>query len=108
MAKEKTINYTPEMTAEIISAYVAGETVENIAARIGKTTRSIVAKLSREGVYKAKAYTRKDGSAVAKKDTVADAIGEALSMTEADITSLSKANRSALLKLCEGLRITLA
>ena len=41
----KTPNYTPEMTAEIVEAYQAGETVESIAQRTDKTVRSVVAKL---------------------------------------------------------------
>ena len=54
-AKEKTVNYTPEQTAELVAAYVADSTEATVSAfaeKLGKTTRSIVAKLSREGVYK--------------------------------------------------------
>jgi hypothetical protein len=45
--------------------------VELIAERAGKSVRSIVAKLSREGVYKAKVRTTKTGDAIVKKDTAA-------------------------------------
>lgn len=45
--------YTPEQTQTIVELYRNGATVEAIAGTIGKTTRSVVAKLSREGVYKA-------------------------------------------------------
>ena len=52
----KTINYTPEQTAQIIADYQAGLSVEIIADNLGKTVRSIVAKLSREKVYIKKEY----------------------------------------------------
>jgi hypothetical protein len=52
----KTINYTPEQTAQIISDYQSGKSVEIIADNLGKTVRSIVAKLSREKVYIKKEY----------------------------------------------------
>ena len=52
----KNINYTPEQTAQIIADYQAGKSVEIIADNLGKTVRSIVAKLSREKVYIKKEY----------------------------------------------------
>lgn len=92
----KAVNYTPEQTAKIVADYKAGITVDAIAQELGKSVRSIVAKLSREKVYQAKTYTSKTGEAVVKKDTVADYIGEALGLTEADTESLTKANKVAL------------
>jgi len=95
----KTVNYTPEMTAKMTADYAAGVTVEAIAFDLGKTVRSVVAKLSREKVYVAKVYVGKTGEAVVKKDTVADAIGERLGFTEAETESLTKANKTALQKI---------
>ena len=92
----KTVNYSPEQTARVISDYQSGVTVEAIALELGKTVKSVVAKLSREGVYKKKAYVTKTGEAVIKKDTVADSIGAILNLPENDIESLTKANKSAL------------
>jgi hypothetical protein len=92
----KTVNYTPEQTTKLVADYQAGVTVETIANELGKTVRSIVAKLSREKVYIAKTYATKTGEAVIKKDTVADYIGEALGLGEADTESLTKANKVAL------------
>jgi len=51
---EKVQNYTPEQTKLVVEGYQAGQTVEALAELVGKTTRSVVAKLSREGVYQAK------------------------------------------------------
>jgi hypothetical protein len=92
----KTVNYTPEQTAKMVADYQAGTTVESLALTLGKTVRSVVAKLSREKVYIAKTYATKTGEAVVKKDTVADYIGEALGLGEADTESLTKANKVAL------------
>ena len=92
----KTVNYTPEQTLQMVADYQAGTTVETIAEALGKTVRSVVAKLSREKVYIAKTYATKTGEAVIKKDTVADYIGEALGLGEADSESLTKANKVAL------------
>lgn len=105
-AKAKVVNYTPEQTAELVAAYVATpstETVELFATKFGKTVRSVVAKLSREKVYVAKTYVSKTGEKPVAKDTVADAIGAVLKMTEAEVTSLAKANKTALAKIFEAL-----
>ena len=99
----KTVNYTPEQTAKMVADYQAGMTVETIAAELSKTVRSIVAKLSREGVYQKKVYKTKTGEAVVKKDAHADAIGAILKMTEAEIESLTKANKTALEKIFSAL-----
>jgi hypothetical protein len=93
------VNYTPEQTVAMVANYTAGMSVEDIATAMGKTARSVIAKLSREGVYKAKTYVSKTGDAVIKKDAVADAIGAVLKMTEAEIESLTKANKTALAKI---------
>ncbi len=48
------LNYTEAQVLEMVTRYHAGETVEQIAEVLGKSVRSVVAKLSREGVYKPK------------------------------------------------------
>jgi ATP-dependent Lon protease len=100
----KTVNYTPEQTAQIIADYQAGTSVETLAETLGKTVRSVVAKLSREKVYQAKAYKTKSGETPIKKDVHADFIGEMLGLTEADTESLTKANKVALAKIADFIR----
>ena len=92
----KTVNYTPEQTLQIVDSYTQGDTVESIAESMGKSVRSIVAKLSREGVYRKKEYVGKTGEKPVKKDMHADAIGAILQLAENDVESLTKANKSAL------------
>jgi hypothetical protein len=99
----KVVNYTPEQTTKIVADYQSGVTVEMIAEAMGKSVRSIVAKLSREGVYQKKVYTTKTGEKVVKKDEHADAIGSILRLSEAEIESLTKANKSALRAIFEAL-----
>jgi hypothetical protein len=98
-SKTVTVNYTPEQTVQMVADYQAGVTPAAIAEKMGKTVRSVVAKLSREQVYKKKEYTTKTGEKVQKKDETADAIGAVLKMTEAEIESLTKANKTALVKI---------
>ena len=99
----KTLNYTQEQTTKMVADYTAGVTVEAIASTLGKSVRSVVAKLSREKVYVAKTYTAKNGETVVKKDMVADAIGAVLMLTESEIESLTKANKTALKKIFDAL-----
>jgi len=101
---EKTVNYTAEQTAVLVSRYVDDKmTVEALAEQFGKSVRSIVAKLSREGVYQKKAYVSKTGEPVQKKDETADAIGAILRLSEADTDSLAKANKRALRAIFDAL-----
>lgn len=103
MAKEKVVNYTPETALAMVADYKAGVTVETIAENLGKSVRSVVAKLSREGVYKAKEYVSKTGEKPVKKDAHADAIGAVLKLTESETESLTKANKTALAKIWNAL-----
>jgi uncharacterized protein (DUF1501 family) len=99
----KAVNYTAEQTGELIARFTAGESVEALAIAFGKTTRSIVAKLSREGHYKAKERVSKSGEAVVKKDALSDQLAALAGLTEAEADSLTKANKTALAKLIKAL-----
>lgn len=57
----KNVNYSAELTATIIEDYQNGVTVDDIAASVEKSVRSVRSKLVREGVYIAtpKTTTRK-------------------------------------------------
>lgn len=94
---EKIVNYTPEQENALRVGYeTEKKTVEELALIVGKTARSVVAKLSRMGIYKKKAYVSKTGEAPVKKDTHAETIGRILGLSEADTDSLTKANKTAL------------
>ncbi len=56
------MNYTPEETLFMVEAYTAEpsrETVEKLAVKLEKSVKSIIGKLSREGVYQRAAYKSK-------------------------------------------------
>lgn len=92
----KIVNYTPEQTLAMVKDYQSGVSVETIALNMGKTVRSVVAKLSREKVYIAKQYVSKTGEKPVKKDIHAEMIGRILNLPENDVDSLTKANKNAL------------
>lgn len=91
----KTVNYTAEVTAEVVERYIAGEAVESIAAAVGKSVRSVVAKLSREGVYKAKAEKAKAEKGVTKASLI-EAIAKEVGVASEKLESLEKATKEAL------------
>jgi transposase-like protein len=93
MMTEKPVNYTPEQTAQLVANYKAGASVEALAQMFGKTTRSVVAKLSREGVYQAKT---KNTAARVKKSELVDRIAQLCSATPEAFDSLEKANHEVL------------
>lgn len=95
MTTEKIVvsNYTTEQTAEVVEKYLAGLAVENIAESIGKSARSVIAKLSQQKVYKAKA------KAAIARVTKADLIFQIAAKTGVDVealTSFEKADKAAL------------
>lgn len=98
----KVVNYSPVQEAELVAAYNANptkETVAEFAEKFGKTARSVIAKLSRSGVYKKAKPVTKTGEPVVAKDETANAIGAVLNLSESEITSLAKANKTALTKV---------
>lgn len=95
MAGEKTaVNYTAEMTAKVVEMYKAGEAVETIANAVGRTVRSVIAKLSREGVYESKAKTA--GAKRVTKAELVTKIAEAIGAEAEKLESLEKASHEAL------------
>ena len=95
MEQANKVNYTPELTGQIVSAYQAGTAVEEIAETIGKSVRSVRSKLVREGVYvaKEKVATRKVEGPT-KKEILRD-----LESTGFDIKGFEGATKEALTRL---------
>jgi hypothetical protein len=100
----KTVNYTKEQTDDLKARYAAGESVADLAKALGKTTRSIVAKLSREGVYKAKEYVSKTGEKPAKKSDIVQRISELANIPIDQCDSLEKVNKQLLVNLIAALK----
>jgi len=109
----KPANYTEEMTSAIVDAYIAvasdteavrNATVKTLAARYGKSVRSIRAKLSRENVYVAMKPVSKDGTPAVRKDTLAGILSVVSGVTLVSAEKLNKSDLKALIGAFEGLR----
>ena len=98
--ENKAQNYTPEQTQLIVNEYQAGTSVEQIAQLVGKSTRSIVAKLSREGVYRSKT---KAAAPRVKKSELVERIAQAVGVPSELFESLEKANLEVLEQLAQKL-----
>lgn len=93
------MNYTEEQTAYMVEHYESCpsmETVQYLAEKYGKTTKSIIGKLSREGVYKRAVYTNKSGEAPITKVELVNNIAENLGLEVENLVGLEKSPKSAL------------
>jgi hypothetical protein len=101
------VNYTEAQTASMVEQYKAAPTratVDKIAADLGKTSRSVIAKLSREGVYQKAEYKNKAGEKPAKKDALVGEIAEAMHATEESLDGLEKAPKTVLKLILEAIK----
>jgi hypothetical protein len=87
-------NYSPEQTTTAVEMYGNGVSVETIAAELGKSVRSVVAKLSREGVYVAK--SKQTGANRVTKAALITTIAAKVGSTDEALESLEKATKEAL------------
>jgi len=97
----RTPNYTAEMVDAMVAEYTSNptkDTVSALAREFNKSTRSIVAKLVREGVYKAQPRTTKTGAPVVRKSEIVAEISAELGAT-AGFPSLEKASKADLQNL---------
>ena len=92
----KVVNYTDRMVAEMVAAYVQApnpDTVAKLSEQLGKPTRSIVAKLVREGVYVAQQRVTKTGAPVVRKS---DLVAQIQAAVGAELPTLEKASKADL------------
>ncbi len=93
-------NYTDEMVNSMVADYQDNptkSTVEKLAAEFNKSTRSIVAKLVREGVYVAAPRVTKTGAPVIRKSEIVAQIQDALGVEFSTLEKASKADLERLL-----------
>jgi len=101
----KAANYTEEMVDAMVADYQDNptkETVEKLSVEFGKTTRSIVAKLVREGVYVAAPRVTKTGAPVVRKADIVSQIQDAVGRELPSLEKASKADLQALLDAVMG------
>ena len=93
------MNYTEEQTAFLVEKYQENpsmETVVLLAEKYGKTTKSIIGKLSREGVYKRAVYKSKSGESPITKLELVSNIAENLGIEVESLAGLDKAPKTTL------------
>ena len=97
-------NYTDEQVSMMIEKYQANpsrETVAILAEELGKNARSVIAKLSREGVYVTQPKVTKRGEPVIKKSELVSDIAVLLNADIQNIATLEKATKVDLQNLID-------
>ena len=89
------VNYTPEVTANIIEQYQNGTDIAEIATSIDKSIRSVRSKLVREGVYVAQPKAKSTKvMGPTKKELLRDLEG-----TGFDVSGFEGATKEAIMRL---------
>ena len=96
------MSYTEQITKELIEAYEndpTRETVERLAETYDKSVKSIIGKLSREGVYRREVYRSKTGDLPVTKVEVVNSIADVLGIEPESLAGLEKAPKATLRNL---------
>ena len=104
------VNYTPEMVDLMKSRYSANptrETVEELANELNKSIKSVIGKLSREGVYEKTEYLTKTGEKPVTKRELVEKVAEILAVEYQALAGLETSPKSSLKLLEETLIINL-
>lgn len=92
-------NYTEEMTTTLVDAYLnkpTPETVEVLAEKFDRSKKSIIGKLSREGVYQKAVYTTKTGEMPITKAELIMNLALRLNLDSSKLMGLEKAPKQAI------------
>ncbi len=93
------VNYTPEQVDLMKEEYTKNpsrETVENLAETLDKSIKSIIGKLSREGVYRKTVYKTKTGEDPETKKEIVESIANTLDIDYEPVAGLEKSPKAAL------------
>ena len=93
------MNYSEEITVYVVDTYKSKpsyETVHRLAVELNKSTKSIIGKLSKEGVYQKAVYTSKTGETPVTKAELVSSIAENLGLELEDVAGLEKSPKGAL------------
>ena len=100
------IIYTEKQVEHMIEAYTktpTRETVEALAEDLDKSVKSIIGKLSREGVYKKTVYKTKTGESPETKKEIVENLAGLLNLEYIQVAGLEKSPKSALKILREAI-----
>lgn len=93
------MNYTKDQTQYMISKYQSNptrDTVEELADEFSKSIKSVIGKLSREGVYRREVYKTKTGENPVTKIEIVESIADALGLESECLAGLEKAPKTTL------------
>ena len=91
--------YTEKETEYMLEAYAkkpSKETVEELANQLQRSKKSIIGKLSREGVYRREVYVSKTGEKPITKVEIVENIADHLGLESRDLAGLEKSPKEAL------------
>ena len=100
------INYTSEQVAWMSNLYKqtpSRQTVESIAETLSKSTKSVIGKLAREGIYQKAEYKSKTGEKPITKTQLVTNLAVRLELETEELAGLEKAPKGVLKLLCESL-----
>ena len=103
------MNYTEDQTKYMIDEYTSKSTtitVERLASELEKSKKSIIGKLSREGVYRRSVYKTKSGDQPITKEEMVRELEDALGFNLEALAGLEKAPKNVLKLLKDNLCIT--
>lgn len=101
------VNYTEQQVQHMIEEYKNNptrETVENLAEELNKSIKSIIGKLSREGVYQKTVYKTKTGEDPVTKKELVEELSDLVGIEYDMISGLEKSPKIDLKRLVEILR----
>ena len=100
------MNYSELNTKYMVDEYTADptrETVEKLAKELEKSIKSVIGKLSREGVYRREIYKTKSGETPVTKVEIVSSIAESLGLDGDTLLGLDKAPKNTLKLLEKGI-----
>ena len=101
------VNYTEQQVQHMIEEYKNNptrETVENLAEELNKSIKSIIGKLSREGVYQKTVYKTKTGEDPVTKKELVEELSDLVGIEYDMIAGLEKSPKIDLKRLVDILR----
>ena len=93
------INYTQDQVEYITNQYRLKpdrDTVEKLAEELDKSVKSIIGKLSREGVYRKTEYTTKTGEKPVTKLEIVQEMADLLEISVEKLSGLEKSPKTVL------------
>jgi|TARA_B110000495_G_C22941014_1_gene550599 hypothetical protein len=97
-------NYSTEEVSSMVNRYEENpsrETVEVLAKTLNKSIKSVIGKLSREGVYQKTTYVSKTGEKPVTKERLVRTVEIQLNVPENSLSGLEKSPKGVLKDLCE-------